>query len=765
MISRNNALKFASKLLLLSLFINQPICSYCGYSYHFNLRTGQGTQCDHPKCEIFETVQSRHSSKHRKSKINITNTNDTISFSPQLEILEKKNFTKSNISQMIEIELRNNTQGELLIKGPHEYRINFSSEGLQIAEEDSKFISKHLSKSPKKSSKHSKGSKGSKKSSRKSPKNLNVPTEYPIKLAINNLAFHKDTEQEPAYIHDVMSSNYPSYDFSITSESILKNKSAKSKKSSKKRSKSGSDAKSSSDKDSSIYFRESNGESIISKNFYQDNVESIIGSKHSTSGRKHGSGKGKKPSMKFVSKKSLKSKKKSLNTISEDTDTEIEGYYEYLYPLGFFRLFIRVPQANGSILGGGPGPSDFGIAAPGDVQTMQISLIDERLSIQADKGNPGEVAKYFDNITMSPVEKITDIKDIIERVNVSTLNQDLETIRNVLLSLPHLTGLKSALNLLHPAKFADLSLILFNNHSLLYSNICRHFEELTYCCPIEKRYNVWVKAFGNFQHMKTNSCITGYNDQTGGVFVGLDYFPTECFCLGTGFAYTYDDVKWHRKEADALINSYYGFLYSALTHQRFFLEAIGSFSYSHIDAHRFIRASEFLDRKADHKNHALTYGGRINLGFNFDLPCAINLQVFDAVDLGNVENKAFKEHGACALNLHVHKYDSLHVRNELGLQISKDFHSTCQSTCWTPAIGLKWVYQNPLSGRHVVANFQHQHSTFRLKTRNNVTNQVSPEASITATSEDGLYLSTYYEGAFGDGWTSNEFGLHFGKSF
>ncbi|PWU07353.1 MAG: hypothetical protein C5B43_00495, partial [Verrucomicrobia bacterium] len=191
----------------------------------------------------------------------------------------------------------------------------------------------------------------------------------------------------------------------------------------------------------------------------------------------------------------------------------------------------------------------------------------------------------------------------------------------------------------------------------------------------------------------------------------------------------------------------------------------GSLGFSCIDGHRFIKAGPHLDRKASHDNHAVTYVGRLSGGLDFGLPCEFNLQIFDAFDIGNVHNNAFKEHGACALNLHVRRHNSLRIRNEAGIKVFREFFANCQGTTVTPVVGLKWVYQNPLSGRHVRASFQHQHKSFKLKTRDSITNQIAPEASITLNSEDGLYFSAYYEGAFGDGWKSNEVGLHLGKSF
>ena len=276
--------------------------------------------------------------------------------------------------------------------------------------------------------------------------------------------------------------------------------------------------------------------------------------------------------------------------------------------------------------------------------------------------------------------------------------------------------------------------------------------------------NVWGKAFGNIQTIRTSGCATGYHARTGGIFVGVDYCPINTICLGGGFAFTNDNVKWHNTEADALLKTYYGFLYSSFNYELCFLEAIGSLSYTCVDGNRYIRASSALDRRASHENHAFAFSGRLKGGFNGNLPYAIKLQIFGATDLGNVRNQAFTEHGAYALNLQVHRRNSSHFRSEAGLQFSRQFISK-QNTCWTPTIALKWVYQNPISGNRVYANFQHQPSSFSVKTRSKITNQISPVVSLTANSPDGVYLSAYYEGAFGDGWNSNEYGVHLGKTY
>lgn len=786
MIPQSNR-SFISKFFLFFLFLYQPLTFFGSSSiYYFNVKN------NNPNLEIYEHAVpgTTKSSRKSKSKPHVK-FNATGSAFPQMEIFERKNFTNVTTSKMLEIDFfDSNSTGELVIKGPREYRINFTPEGFLVEEEKSK----HHKSKPKTHSPKSRRSKGSKGSSKRSPKSS---ADYdPIQVAINKLVFLNE-EKENSASQDVTSES-GNYGVKISKEDVLYSGYDRSKKRSKKGS--GKHKKSDIRKNDREYVR-TNGESIIKldQSYYQNNVKDLIDSsakeRQSKSHKKERKGSqgspshSKEASPEWVTQNDILKNQifnsasgrdsydsdysyssGSYNNGSPGSNSGTGSYTQHIYPLGFYRLIVRQQNNEAPVVdltaqnGGGEGGGGPGLVGASG-QKMQIAIIDERLALQVNDGNPGEVANYFDKITMEPVGKISNFKDIVERINVSTLNQDIETIRNVLLSLPNISALASALNLMHPAKFADLSLILFNNHSLLYSNICRHFEEISFCPSPCNRFDVWTKVFGNFQTIKTSGAQTGYHDKTGGVLVGVDFIPREGLCLGAAFAYTHDDVTWHRREADAKIDTYYGLLYSSLRLQNGFLEAMGSFGYSRIDGHRHIRATEFLDRKASHDNHALTYAGRVSGGFNFALPCDVTMQIFDAFDLGNVKNRAFREHGATALNLHVRKHHALHVRNEVGIQISRDYLSNCQTTCWTPAIALKWIYQNPISKRSVRASFQHQNSTFRLKTRRKHTNQISPEASVTINSEDGIYLSAYYEGAFGDGWNSNEVGLHFGKSF
>lgn len=396
---------------------------------------------------------------------------------------------------------------------------------------------------------------------------------------------------------------------------------------------------------------------------------------------------------------------------------------------------------------------------------LQIAVQDQHLGARAMRGNAGIMANYLDRLVAAPLGNIVDDHDVTYPSNATPTKKDIEEVRHILLNIPSKKRLSSALNLIHPAKISDLDLILCNNHSLIYSNIGRHFKEYGCSYKPENTYNVWGKAFGNFQNVRSMNSITGYKANTGGIFVGIDHSSRDWLYLGAGFAFTLDNVRWNNTEADALLNTYYGFLYSSLTYEMASLEAIGSLSYTNIDGNRYIRASKALQRITNSESSAMTYSSRLKGSYNFNLPYNIRLQLFDTVDLGNVYNKRFREHGAFALNLHVNKRNSIHLRNEIGFQLSKNYFSQDQTTCWTPALALKWIYQNPLSDNNITASFQHQSSHFTVKTRHTSTNQISPEISLTANSSDGLYLSAYYEGAFGNKWHSNELGIHIGKSF
>lgn len=415
------------------------------------------------------------------------------------------------------------------------------------------------------------------------------------------------------------------------------------------------------------------------------------------------------------------------------------------------------------------GPSTVIFTVDRKTNTIILEYIDQRLSILVvdkeseddSEKNIKRIAKYLDTIVLAPpLYTLPSPEGLGDNVDAATINKDIEKVRATLLALPNLAD---TLNTLLPAKFGDLDPIILNNHSLLYSNICQHFNELR-CCPNTNNcLNLWSKFFGSYQNRETSGFFTGYNSNTNGVFIGLDCCPISTLCYGAGFAYTYDDVKWKNDEADATSDTYYGFLYSALNCRKYFLKAILSLSYSSIEGNRYITLPD--QRSANHNNHAWSYGGRLNGGFNFYLPCQLILQLYDSVDLGNVDHSAFTESGATALNLHVNKHSYLQLRNELGMQLCANYFSCCNNYCWSPAIGLSWVYKNPLSHNNITARFQNQSTQFISQTRSEVTNQISPQASLTFRSINGTSLALYYDGEFGNGWNNNEFSIHFGKNF
>ena len=93
-----------------------------------------------------------------------------------------------------------------------------------------------------------------------------------------------------------------------------------------------------------------------------------------------------------------------------------------------------------------------------------------------DANQDAEDADQNGEVTVQSNKNISKEESEKKRL-VDMLNKDIEDVREILVNLPTKEALAAALNMLHPAKIADIDLIISNNHSLIYSNICRHFDE------------------------------------------------------------------------------------------------------------------------------------------------------------------------------------------------------------------------------------------------------------------------------------------------
>ena len=356
----------------------------------------------------------------------------------------------------------------------------------------------------------------------------------------------------------------------------------------------------------------------------------------------------------------------------------------------------------------------------------------------ATRGNPHQIAEYFDQIAVFPG---TDIANVFF---------DLHNLSN--------SNLIDALDQLQPSLFGALSLTEQESATMVNSAFMHRTAELHGIdCERqgfpEKKHCIWGEGFDLYSRQERYGQQVGFHTDNPGGAVGIDYRFRPDFYIGGIASYTHANLHWHRSRGRAHINSWYGGVYGTFFRKSFFMDASIMYGTNLYKTKRNIKFSS-IDRTATGSHRGYTILANVNGGWNIRTRKTF-IQPFFRLDNFYIHENDFRERQAQSLDLHVHCKNSEMLRSELGINLSECFKFKHGRV--VPLIKGSWVRESRFNNKHYTAalkNFEKTYGTFEVTT--NVLNRdlFSPGIGLTGIMGDGaVSLSAFFEGAVGSDYS------------
>ena len=119
---------------------------------------------------------------------------------------------------------------------------------------------------------------------------------------------------------------------------------------------------------------------------------------------------------------------------------------------------------------------------------------------------------------------------------------------------------------------------------------------------------IWVQGLYNHSELSDTKEAKGFEIDSYGGAIGLDNYVTDSLKLGIGYAYTHGDISGFLRDTD--VDTHIGFVYGEFKPNRWFLNAIASYSFASYDEEK--RVSTFKV-KGDYDVNA--FGAQVMTGY------------------------------------------------------------------------------------------------------------------------------------------------------
>ncbi|MBU2570837.1 MAG: autotransporter outer membrane beta-barrel domain-containing protein [Gammaproteobacteria bacterium] len=210
-----------------------------------------------------------------------------------------------------------------------------------------------------------------------------------------------------------------------------------------------------------------------------------------------------------------------------------------------------------------------------------------------------------------------------------------------------------------------------------------------------ERLGVFVNGNIGFGDRRTTVNEAGYNLDTHGGTVGMDYRFTDNFLMGMAFGYNNATSRYRNNLGDMEADNYTGAVYASFyTEDGFFIDGI--FSGSHIDysTRRRIQYNfgNNINTNAIGDNSGREFNVSMNTGYNFNVSgLTITPQV--RVDYTSSQVDALNERGGLGWALHIDEQDFDSMQTAAGLQLNY-------------AVSLPWAVIVPMARAEYIHEFK-----------------------------------------------------------
>ncbi|WP_404358946.1 autotransporter outer membrane beta-barrel domain-containing protein [Methylotuvimicrobium sp. KM1] len=210
-----------------------------------------------------------------------------------------------------------------------------------------------------------------------------------------------------------------------------------------------------------------------------------------------------------------------------------------------------------------------------------------------------------------------------------------------------------------------------------------------------ERLGVFVNGNIGFGDRRTTANEAGYNLDTHGGTVGMDYRFTDNFLMGMAFGYNNATSRYRNNLGDMEADNYTGAVYASFyTEDGFFIDGIFSGSHINYTTRRRIQynVGNNINTNAIGDNSGREFNVSMNTGYNFNVSgLTITPQV--RVDYTSSQVDALNERGGLGWALHVDEQDFDSMQTAAGLQLNY-------------AVSLPWAVIVPMARAEYIHEFK-----------------------------------------------------------
>jgi autotransporter-associated beta strand protein len=281
---------------------------------------------------------------------------------------------------------------------------------------------------------------------------------------------------------------------------------------------------------------------------------------------------------------------------------------------------------------------------------------------------------------------------------------------------------------------------------------------------IEKNWNAWVMANGEFSISRGLAGVPNYNNNAGGFLVGADYRLSENFVAGLFAGYEYSYAKYNGGSSTRGNSALFG-LYGSYTHEDgYYADAIVSGGYTGFQTRRSIEFGS-IDRTARANPNSGQFSAALNLGKDFEVG-KFTLGPIIGAQYTYAGIGGFTETGADSLDLALGQQNANSLRTNLGARLAYNWEVATNITL-IPEVRGFWMHEFLNEPRNISSALEGGSGpSFDYETSAPYSNSVFGGAGISAKVGDRWSASVFYNVNFGaEGYTNNIISTSLGFSF
>jgi fibronectin-binding autotransporter adhesin len=414
---------------------------------------------------------------------------------------------------------------------------------------------------------------------------------------------------------------------------------------------------------------------------------------------------------------------------------------------------------------------DYSMASSGIIRLLNMSIaVLGRINLAALSGNNLVLAEYL-NTLLNTSSSVPLLQTLIHLVPLSgsALKEALSSISPLRVASTTWTTLNTQFEFIsllsnHLQNRRLLDILTSRVEEDLYGAF-QNFEEKDLLVSAEEgyyrnpsssrsnreKYSLWTQGFGQFADQKGDDTNPSFGVNSGGVVMAFEYLDVPFLTFGGGLGYAQSALHERDNFGRGHSNTYLSTIYADFVTSHFFadLALLGSFTQTQNKRHVFF--PNFHQTATSSTN---SWQLTPHLAFGYTITSSkIAIQPFASFDWANQFGKSFDEHGAGPINMHVSGKHSSMLRSELGLSFYEK--KTCR---WGSIIAkqrMSYINKTPFSVGIVNAAIIGASGSFTVETFTHSQNLFSPLIEFICKFNRGGFASLFYQGEFGQEYTSH----------